>query len=158
MHRTTNNIIYRICKLIAVCADYETPLSDIGKRHAMQYTPDLEIPSTLRDIAARSVEQAKEAYTRFVDATRQTQDMVTKSTEVFTTGAKEVNEKVLGFAETNAKANLEVASRLAQARDVKEIFEIQTQFARTQMETYAQQAQELARIMASSAQKAQPLS
>jgi phasin len=124
----------------------------------MQYSPDIEIPSTFRDMAARSVEQTKEAYTRFVDAARQTQDMVSKSAEVFTTGAKEVNEKVLGFAETNAKANLEVASRLAQARDVKEIFEIQSQFARTQMEAYAQQAQELARIMATSAQKAQPLS
>lgn len=123
----------------------------------MQYSPDLEIPSSFREIASRSVEQAKEAYARFVDATRQTQDMVSKSTEVFATGAKEMNDKVLGFAETNAKANLDVASRLAQARDVKEIFEIQTQFARTQMETYTQQAQELARIMAVSAQKAQPL-
>lgn len=124
----------------------------------MQYSPELEIPSSVREIASRSVEQVKDAYGRFVDAARQTQDMVNKSTEVFANGAKEMNEKVLSFAEVNAKANLEVASRLAQARDIKEIFEIQTQFARNQMETYAQQTQELARIMAASAQKAQPLS
>ena len=67
-----------------------------------------------------------------------------------------MNAKVLGFAEVNAKAGFEVATKLAQARDVKEVFEIQTQFARNQMETYAQQAQEIARIVASSAQKAQP--
>ncbi len=134
----------------------KSPESNIGKTQTMQYSPDLEIPSSFREIATRSVEQAKDAYIRFVDATRQTQDMVSKSTEVFTSGAKEMNEKVLGFAETNAKANLDVASRIAQARDMKEIFEIQSQFARTQMETYAQQAQELARIMATSAQKAQP--
>ena len=68
-----------------------------------------------------------------------------------------MNEKVFSFTETNARAAFEVASRLAQARDVKEVLEIQTQFARSQMEAYAQQAQELARIVAASAQKAQPI-
>ena len=122
----------------------------------MQYNPEFEIPSTLRDIATKSVEQAKEAYNRFVDAARQTQDMVSKSTEVFATGAKEVNDKVITFAETNTKAGFEVATRLAKARDVKEVLEIQTQFARNQIETYTHQAQELSRILASAAQKAQP--
>ena len=123
----------------------------------MQYTPEFEIPATVREIAGRSVEQAKDAYGRFVDAAKQAQDMVAKSTDVMTTGAKEMNEKVLTFTETNARAAFEVASRLAQARDVKEVLEIQTQFARSQMEAYAQQAQELARIVAASAQKAQPV-
>jgi phasin len=123
----------------------------------MQYTPEFEIPSTVREIAGRSVEQAKDAYGRFVDAAKQAQDMVAKSTDVMTSGAKEMNEKVFSFTETNARAAFEVASRLAQARDVKEVLEIQTQFARSQMEAYAQQAQELARIVAASAQKAQPI-
>lgn len=123
----------------------------------MQYTtPDFEIPATLRDIATKSVEQAKDAYNRFVDAARQTQDMVSKSTEVMASGAREVNEKVMHFAEANTKASFEVAGRLAKARDVKEVLEIQTQFARTQIETFTQQAQELSRILASAAQKAQP--
>lgn len=124
----------------------------------MQYSPDMEIPASVRDMASRSVEQVKDAYGRFAEAARQTQDMVSKSTEVVATGAKEVNEKILSFAEMNAKANLDVASRMAQARDMKEVFEIQTQFARAQMEAYTQQAQEIARIMAASAQKAQPTS
>jgi phasin len=123
----------------------------------MQYTPEFEIPSSVREIASRSVEQVKDAYGRFVEAARQAQDMMAKSTEVMASGAKEMNEKVIGFAETNAKAGFEVASRLAQARDVKEVLEIQTQFARAQMEAYTQQAQELARILAASAQKAQPI-
>jgi phasin len=123
----------------------------------MQYTPEFEIPTTVREIAGKSVEQAKDAYGRFAEAARQAQDMVSKSTEVFASGAKEMNEKVLSFAEQNTRAGFEVASRLAQARDVKEALEIQTQFARTQMEAYAQQAQEISRIMAVSAQKAQPV-
>ena len=123
-----------------------------------QYTPEFEIPASVREVAGRSVDQAKDAYGRFVDAARQAQDMVTKSTDVMAIGAKEMNEKVFAFTEQNAKAAFDVASRLAQARDVKEALEIQTQFARNQMEAYAQQAQELARILAASAQKAQPIS
>lgn len=123
----------------------------------MQYnTPEFEIPSSLRDIASKTVEQAKDAYGRFVDAARQTQDMVSKSTEVFATGAREVNDKVFSFAETNAKASFEAATRLAKARDIKEVLEIQTQFARNQIESYTSQAQEISRILASAAQKAQP--
>jgi phasin len=123
----------------------------------MQYnTPEFEIPSSLRDIASKSVEQAQDAYSRFLDAARQTQDMVSKSTEVFASGAKEVNEKVISFAESNTKAGFDVATRLAKARDIKEVLEIQTQFARNQIESYTQQAQELSRVLASAAQKAQP--
>jgi phasin len=123
----------------------------------MQYTPEFEIPSSVREIAGKSVEQAKDAYGRFVEAARTAQDMVSKSTEVFASGAREMNEKVFSFAEANTKASFEVATRLAHARDVKEALEIQTAFARSQMEAYAQQAQEISRIMAASAQKAQPV-
>lgn len=123
----------------------------------MQYNaPDLEIPSTVREIAGKSVDQAKDAYSRFIDAARQAQDMVSKSTEVFATGAREVNEKVFSFADVNTKSGFEAAARLAKARDIKEVFEIQTQFARSQIEIYTQQAQELSRILAEASQKAQP--
>lgn len=124
----------------------------------MQYaTPEFEIPTPIREIADKTVEQAKDVYNRFADAARQTQDLLAKSTEVFTTGAKEVNEKVFSFAQSNAKAGFEVATSLAKARDVKELLEIQTQFARNQIEAYTAQAQELSRILAEAAQKAEPL-
>jgi phasin len=122
----------------------------------MQYTPDLEIPASVREIASKSVDQAKDAYDRFVDAARQAQDMIAKSTEVFAFGAKELQEKTLAYAEANTRAGFEACSRLVKARDVKEALDIQTQFARNQMETYAQQATELSRVLATAAQKAQP--
>jgi phasin len=122
----------------------------------MQYTPDFEIPAPVREIATKSVEQAKDAYSRFADAARQAQDMIAKSTEVFAFGAKELQEKTLAYAEANTRASFDVASRLVKARDIKEALDIQTQFARNQMETYAQQAQELSRVLTVAAQKAQP--
>ena len=122
----------------------------------MQYTPDLEIPASVREIASKSVAQAEDAYNRLVDAARQAQEMIAKSTEVFASGAKELQEKTLAYAEANTRASFDVASRLVKARDVKEAFDIQTQFARNQLETYAQQATELSRVLATAAQKAQP--
>lgn len=121
-----------------------------------QYTPEFEIPASVREIAGKSVDQAKDAYGRFVDAARQAQDMMSKSTEVFASGAKEIQEKSFAYAEANTRAGFDMAARLLKARDVKEALEIQTQFARNQMEAYAQQAQELSRLLAIAAQKAQP--
>jgi phasin len=119
-------------------------------------TIDFEIPASVREIAAKSVEQAKDAYNRFVDATRQAQDIAARSAEVFTTGAREMNERALQYAEANVQAGFEAANRLVKAKDIKEALDIQSQFARRQFETYTQQAQELSRIVAVTAQKAQP--
>jgi phasin len=117
---------------------------------------EFEIPVSVRDLASKSVEQAREAYNRFLEATRQAHDVVAKSADVITSGAKEINEKAVKYTEANLQANFELAQRLVHAKDLKEALDIQSQFARQQMETFAQQAQELSRLVAQSAQKANP--
>jgi phasin len=117
---------------------------------------DFEIPASVRDIASKSVDQAREAYNRFLEAARQAQDVVAKSSDVFATGARELNEKTVKYTEANLQANFELAQRLVHAKDLKEAIDIQSQFARQQMETFAHQAQELTRLLAQSAQKATP--
>ena len=119
---------------------------------------DFEIPSSVRDLASKSVDQAREAYNRFLEAARQAHDVVAKSSDVFATGARELNEKAVKYTEANLQANFELAQRLVHAKDLKEALDIQSQFARQQMETYAHQAQELTRLLAQSAQKASPAS
>ena len=115
-----------------------------------------EIPATVRDLASKSVDQAREAYNRFLEAARQAHDVVTKSTDVITSGAREINEKAVRYTEANLQANFDLAQRLVHAKDLKEALDIQSQFARQQMETFAHQAQELTRLVAQSAQKAAP--
>jgi len=119
---------------------------------------DFEIPSTVRDLASKSVEQAREAYNRFIEAARQAHDVVTKSTDVLASGAREMNEKAVKYTEANLQANFDLAQRLVHAKDIKEALDIQNQFARQQMETFALQAQELSRLVAQSAQKVTPTS
>ncbi len=122
----------------------------------MTQTPEFEIPASVRDMAGKSVDQAREAYNRFMEAARQAQGMVATSTDVVTSGARELSEKAARYTEANLQANFELAQRLVHAKDLKEALDIQNQFARQQMETYAQQAQDLSRLMAQSAQKATP--
>ncbi len=122
----------------------------------MSQQMDFEIPASVRDLASKSVEQAREAYNRFLEASRQAHDVVAKSTDVFASGAREINEKAVKYTEANLQANFELAQRLVHAKDLKEALDIQSQFARQQMETFAQQAQELSRLLAQSAQTANP--
>jgi phasin len=122
----------------------------------MNQTMEFEIPSTVRDLASKSVDQAREAYNRFLEAARQAHDVVMKSSDVITSGAREFNQKAVKYTEANLQANFELAQRLVHAKDIKEALDIQNQFARQQMETFAHQAQELTRLVAQSAQKAAP--
>jgi phasin len=117
---------------------------------------EFEIPASVRDLASKSVDQAREAYNRFLEAARQAHDVVTKSSDVIATGAREINEKAVKYTEANLQANFELAQRLVHAKDLKEALEIQSQFARQQIEVFAHQAQELTRLLAQSAQKANP--
>jgi phasin len=123
----------------------------------MNQTVDFEIPANVREVISKSVEQAKDAYSRLAEASRQAQELVAKSTSAMTVGAKELQEKAVQYAEANVNASFEAATRLVEAKDIKEALEIQGQFARRQVETFTQQAQEMSRLVAQAAQKAQPV-
>lgn len=118
--------------------------------------PGMEIPEAVREVAERNVEQTKAAYGQFMDMARQAQAMVTKSQGAMAVSALELQQRAMRYAEQNIDANFKLASELARARDIKEYIEIQTRHAQAQMQAYAQQAQELGRLMADAAQKAQP--
>ncbi|MEZ5908185.1 MAG: phasin family protein [Hyphomicrobiaceae bacterium] len=114
-----------------------------------------EIPDPIRELAERNVEQARSAYSQFLDMARKAQDMVAQSSDAFASGAREMQGRALKYAEENVDASFGFASDLARARDLKEYVEIQQRFARRQMETLTRQAQELNKLMAEAAQKAQ---
>ena len=117
---------------------------------------DFEIPASVRDLAAKSVDQTREAYNRFIEAARQAHDVVVKSSDVIAAGAREINDRAVKYTEANLQANFDFAQRIVHAKDIKEALDIQTQFARQQLEAFTHQAQELTRLVAQSAQKAAP--
>jgi phasin len=115
-----------------------------------------EIPEAVRELAERNVEQARSAYSQFMDMARKAQDAVTKSQGAMAAGALDIQSKALSYAEQNINASFNFAADLARARDLKEYLEIQTRYAQKQMQDYAKQAQDLGRMMTDAAQKAKP--
>ena len=122
----------------------------------MAELPRFEMPEALRDLTERNMEQARTAYSQFMDVTRKTQEMMSQSSTVMAGGVREIQERSLRYAQLNLDASFTLAGELARARDPKEALEIQAKFARQQMENFSEQAQELSRLMANTAQKAQP--
>ena len=114
-----------------------------------------EIPATVREMAERNVEQARAAYTQFLEMARQAQDVVSKSSEVMAKSARDIQVQALRYAEDNIDASFRFASDLAKARDLKEYMEIQTRYAQRQMKSYTEQAQDLGRMVSEASQKAQ---
>lgn len=118
--------------------------------------PQMEIPEQVRQLAEQNVEQARAAYVQVMDMARQAQNAISKSSGAMAESMVDLQARTLRFAEQNMDAGFQAASELARARDLKEYLEIQSKHAQRQMQTYAQQAQELGRLISEVAQKAQP--
>lgn len=124
----------------------------------MSDIPPFEIPQPVRDIAEKNVEQARQAYTQYMDMARKAQDMLTKSSGTMAETTREMQGKAMRYAQDNLEASFAFAAELARARDLKEAMEIQSRYAQRQMRTYAEQSQDLGRLMTDAAQKMQPRS
>jgi hypothetical protein len=124
----------------------------------MAQTPTFEIPQQLRELAEKNVEQARTAYGQFMDAMAQASGlwMGAMPANQMTSGFKVVQERAVRFAKQNAEACFQLASELANAKDVQDVIAIQSRYAQTQMQAYALQAQELSRLMVEAAQTMQP--
>ena len=130
-----------------------------------------EVPQQLRDLAERNVEQARAAYVsritqfewtpppygQFMDAMEQATSIWLGSLppNEAMSGFKVVQERAVRFAKQNAEACFTMASELASAKDIPDVFAIQSRFAQTQMQAYALQSQELGRLMVEAAQSMQ---
>ena len=88
-----------------------------------------EIPPQIRDLAEKNVEQAREAFLGFMGAAQK----ATGATEVLPSAAKDTMTKAVSFAEENVKAAFDLAQKLVRAKDVQEIFALQTEFATSRL-------------------------
>jgi hypothetical protein len=114
-----------------------------------------DLPEQARALAEKNVEQASAAYGQFMDAMSQAMGMwwTALPANEMTSGFKAVQERALRFAKQNSDAAFQLATSLANARDVQDVVALQTQYAQAQMHTYALQAQELGRLLADALQK-----
>jgi phasin len=112
----------------------------------MQRTP-FDIPEQMREIADRSVDQAKKAFDQFMDATQKAVAKAEGSAKSMREGAADLNRQALSYVEENVAASFALAARLVQARTVEEVTALQQEFLRRQMAAAAEQGKGLGEMV-----------
>ena len=113
-----------------------------------------EIPQQIRDLAEKNIEQARSAYSQFMDAALKAQAMMPANP--VTSSVKDAQDRAMKFTQANLNASFDLAAALAKAKDPKEILDIQTKYAQVQMQAFQTQTQELGKLMTDAAQKTMP--
>lgn len=115
----------------------------IGRAQAALGVDPAKMQETLRTMTERSVEQSKEAYSRLKSAADDTTRTLESTVENAHNGSLAVSKKALEAMRSNAEMGFEHLEKLAGAKSVSELIELQTSFIRRQMEVAADQAKEM---------------
>ena len=104
---------------------------------------NFDVPTQMRQFAEQSVEQAKKAVDGFLTAAQKTTAALETQANTAQSGAKDVREKVMSFAEENIANSFEFAQKLVRAKDVQEVMALQQEFLQAQMKALSEQAKDL---------------
>lgn len=106
-------------------------------------TPPFEIPSEMRAVAERNVEQARIAFNNYIQAAQEAVSTLEERMKASQVGAKDVSRKAMTYAERNVAAAFEFAQKLVHAKDVQDLVRMQTEFVQAQMQALSEQAKDL---------------
>jgi phasin len=102
-------------------------------------TPKFEVPTEMRDLANKSVEQARRAFDSFMGATQQAADNMQGSAQKMQKNAADATKNAVGFAEQNVKAAFDHAQALVKAKGFDEVMKLQADFMKSQMSAMQEQ-------------------
>jgi phasin len=108
----------------------------------MADTPRYEVPAQMRDLAENSVAQARKAFDSFMGAARRAAETAQESVELTNTNRQAMYTRGFDFAEQNVQATFDYAQKLARARTLQEVMQIQTEYVRSQFGAMQAQAKE----------------
>ncbi len=108
--------------------------------------PKMEIPAAFREIAEKSVSQAKETYEKMKSAAEEATDVLEDTYAAASKGASDYGLKVIEAARANTNAAFDFATQLMTVKSLSEMVELSTAHTRKQFEALATQSKELAAI------------
>ena len=97
----------------------------------------------MRQAADKSVEQAKQAFDNFMEATQQAVARAEGSARTVRDSVADANRQTMAFLEENISASFDLAQNLVRARTVEEVAALQQEFLRRQMAAAAEQGKNL---------------
>lgn len=105
--------------------------------------PKIEMPPAFREIAEKSIAQAKENYEKVKSAAEQATDVLEDTYSTASKGCTGYGLKLIETARANSNAAFDLYGELMGAKSYAEVVELTTSFMRTQFETMTAQAKEL---------------
>src|SRR3977135_1073952 len=95
--------------------------------------PKMEIPAAFREIAEKSVSQAKETYEKLKSAAEEATDVLEDTYATATKGVSDYGLKVIESARENTNAAFDFATRLMTVKSLAEGVELSTAHSRKQL-------------------------
>ena len=112
--------------------------------------PQFEFPKEMRAAAEQSVDQAKVAFQKLMQAAEEAVSMLERG-EKSQVGALDISKKAMAFAERNVLSAFELAQKIVQTKDIQELVPMQTEFLRSQMRALGEQVKDLSETVSKAA-------
>jgi phasin len=123
----------------AVASPFEMPSFELPKFDL----PKMEVPAAFRDMAEKSISQAKDNYEKMKAAAEEATDVLEDTYATATKGVSDYGLKVIEIARTNTNSAFDFASDLFAVKSFAEVLELSTAHARRQFEACTMQTKEL---------------
>ena len=105
--------------------------------------PKMEVPAAFREIAEKSVNQAKDNWEKIKAATEEATDLIEDSYATASRGAADYNLKLIEAARANTNATFDYAGQLLTVKSLSEAVELSTSHLRKQFDIMSAQSKEL---------------
>jgi phasin len=105
--------------------------------------PKLEVPAAFRDLAEKSIAQAKTGYEKMKSAAEETTMVLEDTYAKASKGTTEYNLKLIEAARINTNAAFDFATELFNAKSLSDVVELSTAHMRKQVEAMTAQTKEL---------------
>ncbi len=105
--------------------------------------PSVEIPGAYRELAEKSVAQAKQGYEKMKAATEEATEVMEATYATASKGAADYGMQLIEAFRTNANANFDFARDLFAVKSLSEAIELSTAHTRKQFEVVTAQTKDL---------------
>ena len=108
--------------------------------------PKMEVPAAFREIAEKSVSQAKENYEKLKAVAEEATDVMEETYSTAIKGSTEYGLKLIDTARINTNAAFDFFAQFIAVKSLSEAVELSTTHARKQFEVATEQTKELTAI------------
>jgi phasin len=123
---------------------FEMPKFEMPKFDAMKFDGmGIEMPAAFRDMAEKSLAQAKTNYEKIKTATEDATDVLEETYSTASKGAAEFGLKAIEAARTNSNAAFDFAKDFLTVKSLSEAVELSTAHMRKQFDAYVAQSKDL---------------